>query len=173
VLVAALGLMSGTCQAQEALPEPASISVPDVATSDPKVLAQGHKFFFFHRADTSFADAVSDIATCRSFMRRGELRPLSKFIPWEEPASRAAQRAVSPYGLVGAVISSIITPKLDRGADNNILRRCMEPRGYQRFPVAEAIWNDMNGEKDEQRNILMQAKLASGPEPSTPAVRDE
>ncbi len=165
--------LAGAAHGQDPLPDPATIKTVAIDSRDPKVVADGHKFFFFHRADTSFAEAYSDIRECRSFIRRGAFPPQSEFVPWVEPAQRPVQSTTSPYGLVGAVIGSIIMPKLNRGLDNNMLRRCMEPRGYLRFPLPESSWSMINESADEQQNILMQAKLASGPVPPLAAVQDQ
>lgn len=166
-------MFCGQAAAQDALPDPATISVPDLASStDPKVQKEGYKFFFFHNPSISFADAYADIAECRSFLARDGLATLPSFRPWVEPVKRKTKiYGASPYGLVGAAMASIIVPKLERGQRNNKLRRCMTPRGYARYAIAEADWDRLN-EGDEPAIIAMQAKLASGPKPSTAEVSE-
>lgn len=175
VLAAALAasILAVPVTAQEALPDPATVSVPDLASSaDPKVQKDGYKFFFFHNPSVSFAEAYADISECRSFLAGGGLAGLPAFRPWVEPVKRKQQvNYASPYGLVGAAMAAIIVPKIERGQRNNKLRRCMEPRGYARYPVAEADWDRLN-EGDPATLIAMQAKLASGPKPSVAEVSE-
>lgn len=170
-----VGLMAcGQAAAQDApLPDPATISAPEISPSiDPKVQKEGYKFFFFHNPSVSFAEAYADIAECRSFLARDGLATLPSFRPWVEPVKRKTQAyAAAPYGLVGAAMASIIVPKLERGQRNNKLRRCMTPRGYARYAIAEADWDRLN-EGDETAIVAVQAKLASGPKPSTAEVSE-
>ncbi len=42
------------------------------------------------------------------------------------------------------------------------MRRCMEPRGYTRYGVAEKIWEDVTSLPQEQATAI-QAKIASSP----------
>lgn len=159
-------------QAQEGLPDPDSISLPSVAADDPKVIKEGYKFFYFHRPENTFSEALADVAECRSFMHHGVYPPQSSFIPWVEPAKRPVRTDYLDFNLVKTVLAAIILPKLNRGLDNNIVRRCMEPRGYKRYPLPEASWKAIN-EGEEVDNILKQAKLASGPAPTAPEVTEK
>lgn len=160
-------------------PDPATVDTPVVNSDDPKVIDQGYKFFYFYSPDVDFPKAVSDVAECRSFLRHGVFLPQSHFIPWVEPAHRKIPKAdyFSPYGplgsLMAAAIAGIIMPKINRGLDNNMVRRCMEPRGYKRYPIPEDSWKAINQGKDERQNILAQAKLASGVRPQLPEVTEK
>jgi hypothetical protein len=172
VLAAALAMpVAAVAQQGPPLPDPASIAVPDIASADPSVQAEGYKFFIFHNPAVSFAEAHADIAECRAFLPSGEFRPLPSFVPWGETAVRASTAGPGPYGLVGDAIGAVLVPKIVRGQRNNKLRRCMEPRGYLRYAVPEAAWDRLN-EGDEAALVLMQAKLASGPRPAAPEVRE-
>ena len=69
------------------------------------------------------------------------------------------------------IMADIITPKMERGLRSNKLRRCMGTRGYQRYAISEAEWDEIN-KGDEQQIILMHAKLATGPRPqAAPVIR--
>lgn len=159
-------------QTVEGLPDPATITVPDTSASDPEVLKEGYKFFYFHNPSVSFAEASADIAECRSFLASGAPPSVPGFIPWTEPVKRKQNSGPgmfgATYGLIGvgitAGLAAIIMPKMERGVRNNKLRRCMEPRGYSRFALPEASWKVLN-QGDEKQLILMQARLASGPRP--------
>lgn len=170
-LILAAAIPGGQVAAQDALPDPATIDVPDIAPSaDPKVQKEGYKFFFFHNPAVNFAEAYADIAECRSFLVRDGVTTLPTFRPWVEPVKRKPQGyGAGSYGLVGAAMASIIVPKLERGQRNNKLRRCMQPRGYARYPIAETDWDRLN-DGAEATLVAMQAKLASGPKPATKEV---
>lgn len=163
---------SAVAERAAALPDPATIAVPEIATSDPKVIANGYKFFVFHNSSVTFATAYADISECRSFLPAGPGRSLPGFTPWiAAPAPEHLQTGFGPYGLVGDAIGAIIQPKLQRGQDNTVLRRCMETRGYVRYPVSEAVWNALNDSKDPAI-VAVQAKIASAPKPPQLEVLD-
>ncbi len=42
------------------------------------------------------------------------------------------------------------------------MRRCMEPRGYIRYGVAEETWENVTNMPQDQANAVL-AKIASGP----------
>ncbi|MGC6331175.1 hypothetical protein [Rhizorhabdus sp. FW153] len=156
------------------LPDPGSIEVPDISTSDPKVISNGYKFFVFHNPSVDFETAYSDIAECRSFLPAGMGRALPGFTPWiaaPKPDERVAQFP-HQYGLIGAGIESIVAPKMQRGQDATISRRCLELRGYVRYAVTEAIWDTLNDPKNALA-VAMQAKVAIGPKPSQPEIIDQ
>lgn len=159
--------------AQEALPDVATIALPDVSIDgNPKAAKEGYKFFFFQNPDVSFAEAYADLVECRSFLVVGPLSGVPGFRPWVEPVRREIRPNYSnPYGIVGTALNAIIAPKIERGSRNNRMRRCMEPRGYKRFALPEAAWEQIN-KGDEKAILLMQAKLASGPTPTAGEVRE-
>ena len=152
------------------LPDPATIKVPDVAPSnDPKVIGDGYKFYYFHNPSVTFAEAYVDLRECRLHLVRAGFAKLPGFIPFVATNRNKTIHTTPNFGLVGAGLSAIISPKLIRGVQSNTMRRCMEPRGYARYPVPEPVWQTLN-EGDEQQILLMQAKLASGPTPAAEVV---
>ena len=175
--VAALVLCAAEAGAQEGLPDPASVTLPDMTFGDdPDVAENGYKFFFFHNPDIGFADAYTDVAECRGHLLTGAYLPLPSFVPWVESNKREVEAGVNPYGVVGVVvyaaIASVIMPKMERGQRNNKMRLCMERRGYVRYAVDEAAYDALNS--GEEANIVaMQAKLAVAPAPPVPQVTDE
>lgn len=172
----ASALLTTPTSAQDALPDPATVVPPDVAVvGNAKAIEDGHKFFYFHNPSVSFAEAYADIAECRGFLVTGAPAALPGFRPWVEPVRRDTQPYFPGISLldiaVRSAIGSIIVPKLERGLRNNKLRRCMEPRGYARYPAPETAWQTLN-EGEEPRLIAMQAKLASGPQPAASQVTE-
>jgi len=170
LIVALLALAPALAVAQPALPDPATVAVPDVSVAgDQTTLKDGDKFFYFHRPDVSFADAYADIAECRSFLTQPTPVPLPAFRPWNEPVRQEAGTTYRPYPLAAAIFSALILPGLERGRDRSLMRLCMEPRGYARYPLPKAAWTSLN-EGDVEAIIARQAKLASGPIPAAPQV---
>ncbi len=172
IMVAAMAALvmtpiAATAQTTPALPDPATLSVPDLSSSaDPAVAENGWKYFFYHRAGTSFAEAHADIADCYRFLAPAgwaNVR-LPRFVPWVErtPGERAETGYLANSGLVGAVIGGLIEGTLTRRDRQSKMRRCMEPRGYSRYGVAEEIWENVVEMPDAQ-GIAVQAKIASGP----------
>jgi hypothetical protein len=159
------------------LPDPATITVPDVIPPiDPKIREDGYKFYYFHHPDVTFAEAYADIAECRTFLLWQSGGTVPGFVWWKPgifrppSAPKNDRQGLSPYGLVGEAMAAIIVPKMERGARSNIMRRCMGTRGYARYAITESAFGQLNDGPDEDKLILMQAKLASGPKPDDEEV---
>ncbi len=171
--------------AAPALPDPATITVPDVSPShDPKVRSEGYKFYYFHNPSVSFAEAYQDLAECRAHLATGGAAAVPGFIPWDQAHRRKLYQG-SPFvpyspsllgaavgGLVTAGLAAIIAPKMERGGRSNKMRRCMGTRGYVRYAIPESAFETLN-KGEEAQLIAMQAKLASGPRPEDEAVADD
>ena len=184
ISLAAISAAPAAAQDVPPIPDPASITVPDLSSTDPSVVSNGYKFFVFRKPGVDFSTAAQDIAECRSFLVSGAGRGLPSFVPWVEPVNRQAQNDIiisSPYGAAGIAIegmmkagmAAIILPKMERGLRNNKMRRCMGPRGYRRFAVPESAWNAMNEGDDELEMVLMQAKVASSDTPGLVEVTEK
>lgn len=175
LLVLPVQLAAQTVDPTENLPEPASISVPDVTPShDANVRNQGYKFYYFHNSAVTFAEAYQDLKECRAHLVVGGGVPVPSFVPWDdahgdEGHARKIPVAVPMYGVVGAAMAAIILPKMERGVAGNKVLRCMTTRGYQRYAIPQASWDILNY-GDEQKLLLMQAKLASGSKPQDEPV---
>lgn len=168
VAMAAVGFSIAAAHAQDtpSLPDPASITVPDLSnSSDPVVLENGWKYFFFHRRDTSFAEAHADITDCYRFLSPASWAnvKLPRFVPWDDRAAVTFDSSRTwNYGLVGELIGGMVEGTLMRRDRQSKMRLCMETRGYTRFGVAEEIWENVIAKPPEEA-IAIQAKLASGP----------
>lgn len=154
----------GNAAAQTALPDPATVTTPDLSgSSDSVVVENGWKYFLYHRPDTSFAEAYADIADCYRFLTPagwGNVA-LPRFVPWVERPAGDRYNTNNQAGLVGLAIGSMIEGTLSRRDRQSKMRRCMEPRGYTRYGVAEAIWESIADMPPDQ-GIAVQAKIASG-----------
>ncbi|NJM50741.1 MAG: hypothetical protein HC843_07570 [Sphingomonadales bacterium] len=133
---------------------------------------QGYKFYYFHNPDISFADAYQDFVECRGYLRVGGGVALPGFIPWTETYQRPVYAQYPQYGLVGAVLIAIISPKAERGVRSNKMRRCMGTRGYVRYAIPEKTFDEIN-EGEEAKILIVQAKLATGPKPQDEVVEDD
>jgi hypothetical protein len=159
-----------TASAPQALPDPATITVPDVTPSaDPKVHEEGYKFYYFHSPEVSFAEAYRDLKECRRYLITAGPAIVPGFIPWDEAHRRRVRETAPPFGLAGGVMAAMILPTMERGVRSDKMRRCMGTRGYDRYAIPEAAWKTLNY-GDEEQLTLMQAKLASGPKPQDEAV---
>jgi len=168
-----------------ALPDPATITVPDVSpSSDPKVRGEGYKFYYFNNPAVSFAEAYQDVAECRAHLVIGGAAQVPGFIPWDQAHRRKVYKGggfvVAGPSMLTAVVGSMVTaglaaiilPKMERGARSNKMRRCMGTRGYVRYAIPEAAFDTLN-KGDEAQLIAMQAKLASSPKPQDEAVPND
>ncbi|WP_066529151.1 hypothetical protein [Erythrobacter sp. CCH5-A1] len=152
-----------------AIPDPATITVPDLSGGrDPAVVRDGEKYYYFWRADTSYEQAYADFADCYRFTPMGDVNAplLPMFIAWRG-SSEARDDAPAPdhgYGLVGDIMGALLFGSAVPLATQGRLRTCLEPLGYQRFPVPKATWKAMNEERVADPAAL-RARIASGPRP--------
>ena len=180
----ALGMLSGAAHADVVDNSPpaetftqeqiAAISYPDMTDGamepgDP----DSDKYFFFHRDDTAFEEAFADISECdalasgMSYYHGGNGSMMNYY---------AVQYGIG--GVIGGAIGSAIGDAIFGSAERRKMRRdnlraCMGFKEYQRYALEKDIWSDFNFEEgnssvpdDERRaDLLVQAKVASGPKP--------
>ena len=172
IILAALFCGASTASAQaDGPPDPATIELPDMApTRDQHVIADGWRHFYFHKAGVSFAEAYADFADCYRFLPvQGASPALPAFAPWSESAGARVVPRSLPWGLMGAAILDIVSGPIDRRDRQSRMRRCMEPRGYVRYPIREEVWRQLI-DNYSVRSLALQAKAASGPVPNLPVV---
>jgi hypothetical protein len=169
--------INGTVAAETetfALPDPATITVPDLSSSgSDEVVANGWKYFFFQKPAVSFADAYADLSFCYRYQGNSNWGTVGvpRFVPWKEAAPDKTADTSSPittqYGLLGygmgALVMGMLEGTLVRRDQQSKMRRCMETRGYTRYGVAEEIWENVRGMEPADA-IAIQAKIASGPD---------
>jgi hypothetical protein len=157
-------------QVADGPPDPSTISMPDM-TPSPEAIADGWKYFYFQKPGVSYADAYADFSECYRFLSTYAYSSarLPRFAPWAQPIDgpRRPPMPQSPYGLMGNVILSIVSGPLVRRDRIARMRRCMEPRGYARYPLREEIWDQLVDDYSP-RTIAMQALAASRPAPDLP-----
>jgi hypothetical protein len=154
-----------------AVPDPATVQMPDLAfTSSPEIEGAFDKYYYFHRDDTSFAEALADVRECDDYARGIPTRPGASGTPYGETLYPMAYTA---GGVIGnALLSGIGAAMMsaDARAERRIdMRRCMHYKGYQRFGLEKSLWQKFNfeegyssiDERDRQRMLAQQAKVAS------------
>jgi len=153
---------------QPAIPRIEEVTVPAVTGGrDPKVVGEGWKHFYFHRPATSYEQAYADFADCYRFLPVPYAQgALPMYVPWEARTGAEIVKPAGPgpYGLVGDVIGAMVAGPIIRRSYQSRMRRCMEPRGYQRYPADEATWEKIV-DNYSARSIAVQAKLVAMGQP--------
>jgi hypothetical protein len=178
-------ILAAAVAAPPASSQPASadqVAAPDLS-ADTEPLGNPRKFYVFHRPQTTFAEAVHDLSVCLTFANPQLFPKPPLFVPWTEvnaapkPNGSGPPLAPAYYGLPGvlaqaavdALISGPIIAGVGRSARQVNMSSCMMPRGYTRYRISEKMWKELNG-KDMKQALMMQAKIASGPQPNTPVA---
>lgn len=156
------------------MPDPATVAMPAITNArDPEVVENGWRHFYFHRAGTTYAEAYADLEDCYRFLpvpgAAGVEMP--GFAPWRARADSKTYKppAIGPYGLVGDIIGAMVAGPIERRARQSRMRRCMEPKGYRRYPMTEETWKTAVGAYSPA-TLAIQARLASGPVPDADPV---
>lgn len=168
------------------IPDVAELTMPRIDFSaTPDDVANYDRYFIFHRVQTDFATALGDVRDCD-----GHARGLVRSEAGENGALRAYNRAyagqyaMAPLvgglggALIGSVANSITASAEVRRRQRANMRRCMFFKGYARYGLCEARWRafhfedseDDIDERDRQRDLALQALVASGPQPQTPEL---
>jgi len=162
-----LGAATNSLLAQQATPDPATITVPTLHNQrDSKVFDQGWKYFYFHRVGVSYEEAYADLLDCYRFLSLSQSwTVLPSFAPW---STRVNPNGYQPMPMYEGLLIDAIAPALqatqNRRARQSRLRRCLEPRGYLRYPLTETDWKLVVADFSPTA-LAVQAKLASGPIP--------
>ena len=155
------------------VPDPASVTMPKLDfVATPADVDTFDKYYVFYRADTGFETALADLRDCDGFA---------------SGLSSGYQNQATPYpyagtmaGAAGGVIGNLMVAAIFGSAEKRRLRRvnmrrCMGYKGYDRFGLSKDLWQEFNfeegfsGEAEEKRQAMLaqQAKVASGPRPTT------
>ncbi|MCA1198271.1 hypothetical protein K9B35_09855 [Sphingomonas sp. R647] len=147
-------------QQDVAIPDPETVEVPIlVGGRDPKVVQSGWKNFYFYKPGVIYKEAYLDLFECYKFLPAygyGNMLPL--FVHWN--GRQGVDRGQSAFAGSDSLIGGLVSKSLDRRARLSRMRRCMEPRGYKRYPVAEATWEKII-DGYSLKSIAIQAKIAA------------
>ncbi|MBX7458033.1 hypothetical protein K3152_07215 [Qipengyuania sp. 1NDH17] len=157
------------------VPDPSEIQIPVLDFVEDRDDRKNYeKYYYFHRADTGFAEALGDLRECDG-LARGLTR--SSFYPDTAAASAQYGLLAGQVGgaVVGALATAIFAPAEARLTRRVSMRRCMFYKGYARFGLDKDLWEAFNFEEgaravveeDRQRKLAQQALVASGERPTT------
>ncbi len=154
--------------------DPATLQRPDLSFEEtPAIVDDYEKYFYFHRADTDFATALTDIRECDALVlgaRMNRYAPSYIYTPYQYGVLGGAAG-----GLIGAIVSSAVQGAQARREQRLSRRQCMFFKGYDRFGISKDKWKDWNFEDGlspeanatRERAVAIQALVASGPRPTT------
>src|SRR5688500_11583484 len=131
VIVAAALQTAVHAQEAPALPDPATIVVPDLSGSEkPEVVKEGSKYFLLHQAGVSFEQAHADFSECFLFLQPNswETVHINRFVPWVSKAGRKTVPSRNPYGLVGVILVAAVEGGLNHRDYQAKMRVCMGTR---------------------------------------------
>ena len=180
IALAAALLGAGAAQAQVRTPpppvaaasiDPATVPMPNLAfTPDAEAERNYFKYFFFHRADTDFATAYSDIRECD-----GYARGLAYHAGYTHAYTSMGLLPDAIGGVIGSAMADAIFGSAERRLQRRaIMRTCMGFKGYTAFGLAKNLWEEFNfdegnsslPEARRQELLRMQARAATGPRPT-------
>ena len=144
-------------------------------TATPVDEADFDKYFYFHRANTTFAQAYADIRECDALASGSSIYYNSSSATAAALANSSVLAAGVGGALAGAMMDAIFGSSARREQRRLNLRNCMHFKDYQRFGLSHDLWSEFNFEegngrkKEGVRNdaLALQALVASGPEPKT------
>ena len=149
------------------IPDPAKLEMPNLGgptTADDELGFD--KYFYFHRADTGFEQALADIRECD-----GYARGLSSPYGYQDvPYPYAGTLAGAAGGAIGNLMVAMIFGSAElRKARRTNMRRCMNYKGYDRYGLNKDVWQEFHfeeglssvKEEERQEKLAKQAKAAS------------
>jgi hypothetical protein len=153
------------------VPDPATVTMPNLNfTAKPDDEADYDKYFYFHRTETSFEQALADLRECDGFASGLSSGYQYQQAPYPNTYTMAG---VAGAAIANVLIAGIFGSGRIREKRRVNMRRCMGYKGYLRYGLKKDLWVEFNFEegfsKDKeparQAMIAQQAKVASGPRP--------
>jgi hypothetical protein len=149
-----------------------AVEVPDIVFQQtPEDAALFDKYFFFHRAETSFDEAYADISECDALASGISF---SAYGTGTVPYPYTGTMAGAIGGAIGGMMADAIFGSAERRRIRRInMRNCMGFKGYARYGMERERWQGFHFEEgfgrveEEKRQgfLMKQAKVASGPIP--------
>ena len=158
------------------VPDPATVKMPELAfVSSPEIEGDFDKYYYFHRGDTSFEEALADLRDCDGFASG-----LSSGYTYQAaPYPYTYTMAGAAGGVIGnAMVAAIFGSAEKRRIRRFNMRRCMNFKGYDRYGIEKSLWEEFNfeegfsGEEEEvrQSKLAQQALVASSTKPTAKAL---
>lgn len=156
--------------------DPATIEMPVLAfEASPADVENYWKYFYFHKANVSFDTALEDLIECDQLASGISYR--TAYQPTPYPYMGTVGGIVG--GAIGNVMADAIFGSAERRNQRRInLRKCMGFKGYARHGLTKKLWDDFHFEEGNNKltgeervpYLIKQAKVASGPAPTTEAL---
>jgi hypothetical protein len=153
-------------------PDPATVTLPELTfTATPEIEDSFDKYFYFNRANTSFAEAWNELMDC-DLLASG-LSSGVGYQPVYYPYAGTMAGALG--GAIGNVMAAAIFGSAEKRRVRRVnMRRCMHYKGYQRYGLEKELWQKFNFEEgfsttdapERTAKLAQQAKVASGPKPT-------
>jgi hypothetical protein len=173
-----------TASAAIAAPSAEGLEPPKLDfTPDAKTAEDYDKYFYFHRTNTTFAEAYADIRECDALASGSNIYLGDDAFT----QSYTSNYLIPQYGMAGALGGALASVMADaifgsaaRRKERRIkVRNCMGFKGYARYGIAKDLWvkfnfSEGNGRKKEEtrdRAFKLQALAASGPQPKQEVLR--
>jgi len=151
-------------------PDPASISVPHMATVAKPNEARDDDAYFY-KSGVSYNAEFADLDECRMYALTTKSVALpSRFVPLGSDVIREkATPVLMSYGVIGAIVGDIFIEQDRRDTDRATTKRCMAYKGYSRYGMPEAAWKEIDAGSDAEK-VGREALIASGPKPAAEAI---
>jgi len=159
------------------IPDPALLRMPVLSfVPSPEIEADYAKYFYFHRANTSFAEAYADIRECDALSSGSNIYRGADSGAMGGVMAQYGPLAGGLGGAIGSAIADAIFGSAARREQRRTnMRNCMGFKGYQRFGISGELWKAFNFEEGLGRKqegvrddaLALQALVAAGPEPTT------
>lgn len=137
----------------------------------PEDAASFDKYYYFHRAGISYADAYRDVVECD-----GYARGLQSGIGYAQvPYPYAGTLAGAAGGAIGSAMAMAIFGSAEKRRLRRVnMRQCMNFKGYQRYGLKKELWEafhfeeGLSGMPDERRfdYLKRQALVAANAKPA-------
>jgi hypothetical protein len=158
------------------IPSPDGLEMPKLAfTATPEIEKDFDKYFYFHRANTTFAEAYVDIRECDALASGSSIYYDSSTATAAAFANSSVLAAGVGGAIAGVMMDAIFGSSARRAQRRINLRNCMHFKDYKRYGLSRDLWTEFNFEegmgrkKEDVRNdaLALQALVASGPAPTT------
>lgn len=158
-------------------PDPAEVIKPSIEFEETRrAQSKFNQYFYFHRADTDFTTALTDVRECDLRARGLWQADLVYGLPKEravDPSDTFLAGIAGP--MVSGLVAAIAAPSEARRERRFGLRRCMSFKGYGRYGLTQALFEEFNFEAtdsdltevERQAMLAQQALVASGEQPKT------
>lgn len=135
----------------------------------PKDVRRFDDYYYFHKSGVSYEHAFADLEQCRVYAAMAQLIPrMPTVIPvGDVPVRTDGVRfgTPSPFGYVGGAFANSLIAAGEEENSTATNRRCMTYKGYRRFGTSRALFKQIDGGGDAEKEAR-KALLASGVEPT-------